>query len=64
MKTLNLENLGVQEMEVKEMKVVDGGILLGPLNLFKAIREGVGTLAGWAADAAHGVVDGFNQGAK
>lgn len=65
MKTLDLKKFGVQEMDARETVNVDGGyIILGPMNLFKAIREGVGTVAGWTADALHGAIDGFKEGAK
>jgi hypothetical protein len=44
------------------MREIDGGgIILGPLN---ALKELAGTVGGWVSDIAHGIVDGFKDGAK
>ncbi len=65
MKKLELQSFGVIEMNAKEMKEIDGGlVMLGPFNIPRLIKEGVSTIGGWLSDAAHGIVDGFKDGAK
>ncbi|MBY0542493.1 MAG: hypothetical protein K2P75_03755 [Sphingobacteriaceae bacterium] len=62
MKRLELQNFGVLELDAREMREIDGGgIILGPLN---ALKELAGTVGGWVSDIAHGIVDGFKDGAK
>ncbi|MBB2146379.1 hypothetical protein GM921_12835 [Pedobacter sp. LMG 31464] len=62
MKNLELQNLGVLEINTKEMKEINGGfIILGPFNVLKGA---FGFVAGAVADFAHGFVDGFKDGAS
>ena len=59
MKKLHLKNLGVQEMDAKEMEHVDGGSLLG---LFKGIVDFVEKSVETVYNAGSDIYNGFSEG--
>lgn len=61
MKRLELENFGVQELDAKEMKETDGGLVLG---IHRWLIEGLGAVGGAMSDFAHAFKDGFQKGAQ
>ena len=58
MKNFNLNAYGVQEMNVQEMQIVDGG------NIFKKIGQAVESACEWVGQAAEDVWDFMKDNGK
>jgi hypothetical protein len=53
----NLENFGVQELNAREIKETDGGLMLGRFKIFKKALEWIGVF-----DAIDDFTSGFSEG--
>ena len=57
---MNLENLGVREMNTRELTTVDGGLILFGIKTIKKVFEVLG-VADALGEVGDGIIDGWNS---